>query len=50
MNEREIGILWAINSLVVVIAQLPIAKLGEGRRRMRALARWASLWAGAMLG
>ena len=38
VNEREIGLLWVVNSLVVVLAQLPIAKLGEGRRRMRALA------------
>jgi hypothetical protein len=34
VNEREIGILWAVNSLVIVVAQLPIAKLAEGRRRM----------------
>ena len=38
VNEREIGLLWMVNSIVVVIAQLPIAKLGEGRSRMRALA------------
>jgi len=49
VNEREIGLLWMINSLVIVFAQLPIAKLGEGRRRMRALAAMGVIWAGAML-
>ena len=49
VTEKQIGLLWAINSVVVVIAQLPIAKLGEGRRRMRALAAMGVLWAGAML-
>jgi MFS family permease len=49
VTEKQIGLLWAINSLVVVLAQLPIAKLGEGRRRMRALAAMGVIWAGAML-
>jgi MFS family permease len=49
VTEQQIGLLWAINSLVVVIAQLPIAKLGEGRRRMRALAAMGVIWAGATL-
>jgi len=42
-------LLWMINSLVVVVAQLPVAKLGEGRRRMGALALMGVLWAAAML-
>jgi MFS family permease len=49
VTEKQIGLLWAINSLVVVLAQLPIAKLGEGRRRMHALAAMGVIWAGAML-
>ena len=49
VNEREIGILWAVNSIVVVLAQLPIAKLAEGRGRMRALALMGVIWAGSML-
>jgi MFS family permease len=49
VTEKQIGLLWAINSLVVALAQLPIAKLGEGRRRMRALAAMGVIWAIAML-
>jgi MFS family permease len=49
VTEKQIGLLWAVNSLVVVLAQLPIAKLGEGRRRMRALAAMGLIWAAAML-
>src|SRR5262249_16617512 len=29
VSEREIGLLWTLNSIVVVLAQLPIAKLAE---------------------
>lgn len=49
VTEKQIGLLWAVNSLVIVLAQLPIAKLGEGRRRMRALAAMGVIWAAAML-
>jgi MFS family permease len=49
VNEREIGVLWMVNALVVVLAQLPIAKLGEGRSRMRALALMGAIWAASML-
>jgi MFS family permease len=49
VNEREIGLLWMVNSLVIVLVQLPIAKLGEGRSRMRALALMGAIWSGAML-
>ena len=49
VSEREIGVLWMLNALVVVLAQLPIAKLGEGRSRMRTLALMGVIWAGAML-
>ena len=50
VSETGIGILWFVNSLVIVIAQLPIARLVEGHRRMRVLAGMAVLWAGALLG
>jgi len=49
VSERQIGVLWMINSLVIVVAQLPIAKLAEGHRRMQALALMGGLWAAAML-
>src|SRR6266545_3426955 len=49
VTEKQIGLLWMVNSLVVVVAQLPIAKLGEGRRRMHALALMGVVWACAML-
>ena len=49
VDEQLIGILWMIDSLVVVAAQLPVAKLAEGHRRMHALALAGVLWAGAML-
>ena len=38
-----------MNTLVIVLAQLPIANVLEGRRRMQALAVMAALWAGAWL-
>jgi MFS family permease len=50
VSEKGVGILWAVDSLVVVIAQLPIAKLAEGRRRMRGLALMGLVWALAMVG
>jgi MFS family permease len=50
VSEKGVGILWAVDSLVVVVAQLPVAKLVEGRRRMRGLALMGLVWALAMLG
>src|SRR5262249_53783680 len=49
VNEREIGVIFAINSLVVVFAQLPVTKLVEGRRRMPGLALMGVIWASVML-
>jgi MFS family permease len=37
-SEREIGLFFLANTLVIVIVQLPLSHLIEGRRRMRALA------------
>jgi MFS family permease len=38
VSERWIGMIWFANTLFIVIAQLPISKWLEGRRRMVALA------------
>jgi MFS family permease len=50
VSETGIGILWFVDSFVIVVAQLPVARIVEGRRRMRGLAAMALLWAGALLG
>lgn len=48
VNEHAIGVIFFVNTVVIVLAQLPIAKLSEGHRRMRMLALlgvvWASCW------
>ena len=49
VSEARDGLLWFVNSLVVVVAQLPVAKLVEGRRRMRGLALMGAIWASSML-
>jgi MFS family permease len=49
ISEREIGAIFFVNTLVIVLAQLPMSKLLEGRRRMRALALMPLLWAAAWL-
>jgi predicted MFS family arabinose efflux permease len=49
VSERAIGVIFLVNTLVIVFAQLPIARLLEGRRRMPALALMTTLWAGAWL-
>jgi MFS family permease len=49
VDEQLIGVIWMINSIVVVVAQLPVAKLAEGHRRMVALALMGGLWAATML-
>jgi predicted MFS family arabinose efflux permease len=49
VSERAIGLIFLVNTLVIVLAQLPIARLLEGRRRMPALAFMTVLWAFAWL-
>ena len=49
VDEQLIGVLWMINAIVVVVAQLPVAKLAEGRRRMHAFALMGVLWGATML-
>jgi MFS family permease len=49
VSERAIGVIFLVNTLVIVFAQLPVAKLLEGRRRMKALAVMNGIWAIAWL-
>jgi predicted MFS family arabinose efflux permease len=49
VSERAIGVIFLVNTLVIVFAQLPIARLLEGRRRMKALAFMTVLWAASWL-
>jgi MFS family permease len=45
ISERQIGAVFAVNTVAIVLAQLPISHWIEGRRRMRALALMPLLWA-----
>ena len=45
ISERQIGLIFAVNTGVIVIAQLPLSRWIEGRRRMRALVLMPLLWA-----
>jgi predicted MFS family arabinose efflux permease len=49
VSERWVGIIYLANTLAVVLVQLPVAKLLEGRRRMLALALMNAIWAVASL-
>jgi MFS family permease len=49
VSEREIGIVFAVNTITIVLAQLPMSRWIEGKRRMRALALMPTLWACAWL-
>ena len=49
VSEPAIGVLWFVFSGVVAVAQLPIVKLVEGKRRMRGLALMGVVWAGTFL-
>lgn len=50
ITEREIGFVFFFNTITIVLAQLPISRAIEGRRRLRALALMPFLWAIAWLG
>ncbi|HEY3550499.1 MAG TPA: MFS transporter [Gaiellaceae bacterium] len=50
INEREVGVVFALDAVAVVLFQLPVVKLAEGRRRMRGLALMGVLWATSFLG
>jgi MFS family permease len=47
ISESGIGVIWFVNTLVIVLAQLPIARALEGRRRMPTLAALGVVWAAA---
>jgi MFS family permease len=50
ISEKEVGIVFALDALGVVVFQLPVVKLAEGRRRMRGFALMGTLWAATLLG
>jgi MFS family permease len=45
VSERGIGWIFLANTLLIVVAQLPVARLLEGRRRMVAQALVGVMWA-----
>jgi MFS family permease len=49
VNEREVGIVFALDAVGIVVLQLPVVKLAEGRRRMRGLALMGTVWAVSLL-
>jgi MFS family permease len=49
LSTWDIGLLLLANTVTVVIAQVPVAKLAEGRRRVVLMALAAFLFAGACL-
>ena len=49
ISEREVGIVFALDAVGVVVFQLPVVKRSEGRRRMRGFALMGTLWAATCL-
>jgi MFS family permease len=49
VGESAIGVVFLVNTIVIVLAQLPVAKLAEGHRRMRTLALLGVVWAASWL-
>lgn len=50
LSERQIGVVFFFNTITIVLAQLPISRWLEGKRRLPALALMPLLWAVAWLG
>ena len=44
VGEGTIGVIYAINTVTILLGQIPITRLSEGRRRMPLLALGTSLW------
>ncbi len=49
ISEQEVGIVFALDAIGIVLFQLPVVKLVEGRSRMRGLALMGVLWAASFL-
>ena len=49
VSEQSIGFIFLASSVALVVCQLPVAQLVEGRPRMRALAVMPTVWAVAWL-
>jgi len=49
VSETGIGLIFLVNTLAIVLTQVPIARALEGRRRMRVLAAMGVLWAAVWL-
>jgi len=49
VSEREIGLIFFLNTFLIVLIQLPTAKSQQGKRRMSALARMAVFFAATWL-
>jgi MFS family permease len=50
VSEAGIGLIFFVNTLVVVLVQMPVARILEGRRRMRALGLAGVIFALTWLG
>jgi MFS family permease len=48
VSERAVGVVFALESLGIVAFQLPVARLVQGRRRMRGFAAMGLLWAAGL--
>jgi MFS family permease len=49
VTETGIGLIFLANTVVIVLAQFPLSKALEGRRRMASLAVMCALWAAAWI-
>ena len=49
VSETQIGLVFLVNTIVIVLLQLPIARFAQGRRRMPALGLLGLMWAAAWL-
>jgi MFS family permease len=48
VSEQQVGLIYALDAIGIVLFQLPVAKLLQGRRRMRGLAAMGLVWAVSM--
>ena len=50
VDERQVGIVFALDAVGIALFQLPVVKLAQGRSRMRGLALMGALWAVSLCG